>query len=145
MDPDEFRRRQDARILAHDHLARLQRDAEVRAVAFWDPNEEIAGTAWSSFSDALNAAICADTSDIGGRRVTPYVPGAYADYLRSPHWLAVRQHMLGRAGCVCSRCHRHNQMLDVHHLDYRHLGAERERDLIVLCRDCHQAEHRREF
>jgi hypothetical protein len=131
--------------ITDDDLARLQRDAEVRAAAFWDPAEEIAGTAWSSISGAAGIAIGSHAIDIGGRRVTPYIHGAYADYLTSGRWLAVRRHMLRRSGGVCQRCHRHGQLLDVHHRDYRHLGAERERDLIVLCRDCHRAEHGREF
>ena len=128
-----------------DELARLQRDAEVRAAAFWDADEELAGAARSSLIEGLVGAITHSADDFcdQGIRVTPRYDGNYADYLKTDHWIALRRTMLQRAGSFCQRCHRQMRRLEVHHIDYRHLGAERDHDLVVLCRPCHAAEHGR--
>ena len=61
-------------------------------------------------------------------------------YLRSPHWRARRARSIALAGNRCERCGRGGS-LDVHHRSYARLGRERDRDLRVLCRDCHDREH----
>jgi hypothetical protein len=61
-------------------------------------------------------------------------------YLRSPLWRARRARALALAGSRCERCGRAGR-LDVHHATYKRLGRERDGDLHVLCRDCHEDEH----
>lgn len=161
MDADEFRRRQDARIMAHwratrgttaaptsgaiedEELSRLQADAVRRTEAMWDPEEaqDFRGRV-QSLASATAASLEASVEDFAGRRVTPHWLGTYAEYLQSDHWRETRERALQRAGYRCQRCeNRFGLPLDVHHRDYRHLGAERERDLMVLCRACHAVAH----
>ena len=63
----------------------------------------------------------------------------YSEYLRSPHWLAVRRMMLGMYP-HCALCHSNNR-LNVHHNNYKNRGAETHLDLIVLCYSCHGKFH----
>jgi len=62
------------------------------------------------------------------------------EYLRSAHWRARRERALQLAGYRCERCGA-PAPLDVHHLTYARIGRERDRDLRVLCRACHEDEH----
>jgi hypothetical protein len=64
-------------------------------------------------------------------------------YLRSPHWRARRARAIALAAGRCERCGKPGR-LEVHHLTYKRLGRERDRDLRALCHRCHQiAEQRR--
>lgn len=67
----------------------------------------------------------------------------YAKYLRSPHWLALRQRALDRAKHFCEACGSTDQ-LQVHHKTYERLRNERLDDLQVLCRGCHASTHGRD-
>jgi 5-methylcytosine-specific restriction endonuclease McrA len=75
----------------------------------------------------------------------------YEGYLRSPTWARKRQEKLLQANYICDRCGYSGLTdpiqipLDVHHLTYERLGAEWMSDLEVLCRNCHQREHGRQF
>lgn len=64
----------------------------------------------------------------------------YLRYLRSPKWQRVRRDALRRqpACVVCAN----KDGLDVHHKTYERLGNERPEDVVVLCRNCHDAFHR---
>lgn len=66
-------------------------------------------------------------------------------YLRSEHWERVRSMAKILAQFECSRCGAgwdDMVMLDVHHKRYN-LFNERLSDLEVLCRACHNKEHRK--
>lgn len=65
----------------------------------------------------------------------------YQDYLQTPEWQDTRKRALKRANFSCQLCNSNNQQLDVHHRTYENLGEEDNRDLIVLCRDCHSKFH----
>lgn len=67
----------------------------------------------------------------------------YQAYLRSPHWQALRKRIIEERGACCEICWRPDVRLEVHHLNYRNLGAEQEADLGSLCRPCHAAVHER--
>lgn len=85
----------------------------------------------------------------------------YAAYLRSPEWAAQRERALRAAGDQCARCHNRSHLsgyvdddgqelmirvqLDVHHLTYDRVGAERPDDLVVLCHRCHAETHAEEI
>ena len=67
----------------------------------------------------------------------------YQVYLHSPTWAVRRADALERAGYVCEECGT-PYGLQVHHIDYAHLGREQAHDLMVLCRECHQRMHGRD-
>jgi hypothetical protein len=61
----------------------------------------------------------------------------YADYLQTPEWQAKRERARDRAGGRCQVCDSEGP-LDVHHRTYERRGNERDEDLTVLCRGCHE-------
>lgn len=68
----------------------------------------------------------------------------YAKYLETDHWRQRRKAALANAGYRCQDCGRHaNEAgpLEVHHLTYARIFAELDKDLRVLCRDCHGRRH----
>jgi 5-methylcytosine-specific restriction endonuclease McrA len=70
------------------------------------------------------------------------VPTAkYEDYILSRRWRETALRALRRAGFRCQVCNDGECQLDVHHRTYQRLGREREMDLTVLCRDCHELFH----
>ena len=63
----------------------------------------------------------------------------YAEYLETEQWKRRRRLALRRAGDRCQVCGaRAGYELEVHHNDYSNLGEERDIDLVVLCKDCHE-------
>ena len=67
-------------------------------------------------------------------------PDAYAAYLDTPHWRTLRRLALEAADNRCLLCDA-SETLEVHHRTYERLGAERLRDLVVLCEACHGRHH----
>ena len=67
-------------------------------------------------------------------------PSEKAAYLQSDEWKALRQLVLERDNhqCVVSGA---TTQLEVHHITYERLGAERLSDLVVLSRPVHQHLH----
>lgn len=63
----------------------------------------------------------------------------YRAYLRSPHWRRFRLEYKRERGweCVCGERAR----LELHHLTYERLGAERLEDVRALCQTCHSTLH----
>jgi hypothetical protein len=63
-------------------------------------------------------------------------------YMVSPEWARVRKRKLLEMP-FCEKCHASAEewKLDVHHKHYRSFGNEQMRDLLVLCRHCHQRLH----
>ena len=74
----------------------------------------------------------------------------YDAYLKSSRWERVRDRAIRMAGKQCQQCGKQADRgkngqptgLNVHHLSYDRLGAEKDDDLIVLCRGCHAALHK---
>lgn len=64
---------------------------------------------------------------------------SYPQYLLSDWWGNKRRMALALQD-KCQRCGFKDQ-LDVHHLTYENLGDEKDEDLIVLCRRCHNDLH----
>lgn len=62
-------------------------------------------------------------------------------YLRSDHWRNLRLEKLASVDAYCFRCGVRDLSNDVHHTVYRKLYDVTLRDLIVLCRPCHQLLH----
>jgi len=68
----------------------------------------------------------------------------YCFFLRTPKWFRIRKAMLRRAKYTCADCGERKTRgeLDVHHLNYsKPWGQETEKELIVLCRLCHERKH----
>lgn len=65
----------------------------------------------------------------------------YDAYLRSSDWRRRRGHVLRRCAGVCEGCGE-RPAVEVHHLTYRHFGAELLFELVALCRACHALVHR---
>ena len=60
----------------------------------------------------------------------------YRDYIHSEAWRERRLAKLEQAKYRCAKCGERDN-LNVHHLNYDHLGNELSSDLIVLCRAHH--------
>lgn len=87
--------------------------------------------------DPVMAAINQDECEIKPRRAN------YQQYMQSAEWFHKRQTVLLRSGGKCEICG--NDARDVHHKNYKNLGAEHMNDLQAVCRDCHTKIHRRQF
>lgn len=62
-------------------------------------------------------------------------------YLYSRHWRTFRRTIGQVYGWQCERCG-HGGMMDVHHKVYR-LWREVDKDVELLCRECHKKEHKK--
>ena len=67
----------------------------------------------------------------------------YGPYLKSPAWVRRRSLVLRRAHGICEGCGE-RQPTQVHHLTYRHVGAEFLFELAALCDQCHERIHEEE-
>lgn len=66
----------------------------------------------------------------------------YRDYLRTPEWQERRKRHIKSAGFRCQVCNSSGVPLDVHHRTYERRGDEYYKDLLALCRNCHEIFHR---
>jgi hypothetical protein len=66
----------------------------------------------------------------------------YEEYLKSPHWQAVRREVWVLQDGKCGACAT-GVIRDIHHRGegYDRKGFERDEDVIGLCRQCHEIEH----
>jgi len=64
----------------------------------------------------------------------------YQAYLASPHWKNRRNTLLQKRGKVCELCGSTKQ-IQIHHQTYCRLGKELDKDLIILCSNCHSKIH----
>lgn len=65
---------------------------------------------------------------------------SYKAYLKTPEWQLTRLCALNRADFKCQHCG-YKDNLQVHHHTYATRGCERDEDLVVLCRHCHENNH----
>lgn len=65
----------------------------------------------------------------------------YDAYLKSERWQRLRSFKLKKAEYQCQMCGENRVKLEVHHNSYKNIGCEAEKDLIVLCSDCHGWHH----
>lgn len=63
----------------------------------------------------------------------------YHEYIKSKRWYRRRRRII-RKRQVCEYCQSKNN-LTVHHLTYKRLGRELEKDLVLLCWRCHEHQH----
>ena len=64
---------------------------------------------------------------------------SYSEYLQSWLWTNKRDFMLDQFP-VCYKC-KEEKAVCVHHKTYERVGNEGIRDLITLCKNCHEKEH----
>lgn len=64
----------------------------------------------------------------------------YATYLTTDRWRRIRERVLARANGRCEGCGQRSAT-QVHHLNYKHVGAEFLFELVAVCRDCHERLH----
>lgn len=65
----------------------------------------------------------------------------YLDYLQSNKWNLKRNEILKRDNYKCKKCMT-NINLQIHHLNYNNLYNESNDELITLCKNCHENEHK---
>jgi hypothetical protein len=65
----------------------------------------------------------------------------YKEYLKTEHWRLVKLHFYQKNKEECAVCKSHLH-LNLHHKTYARLGMELEKDLICLCKNCHEAVHK---
>ena len=66
---------------------------------------------------------------------------SYQEYLQTDHWKIVKKRAIKRAGYRCQLCGKADIPLEVHHNKYDNLWAENLKDLIALCKECHERYH----
>ena len=64
----------------------------------------------------------------------------YYKYIKTQAWEEMRQKVFRRDGYKCVICNEAKD-LNVHHITYENLGAEKVSDLVTLCRNCHENIH----
>lgn len=64
----------------------------------------------------------------------------YREYLKTDHWKETREEALRRGGYKCHDCGA-KENLQVHHLTYARRGHEKQSDLVVVCKHCHEKRH----
>ncbi len=64
----------------------------------------------------------------------------YKEYIQSDEWKEKSKKWILEAG-ACERCSS-GYGLTCHHKDYKNLGHERRKDVMVLCWNCHKKYHR---
>lgn len=69
----------------------------------------------------------------------------YKDFLKTPYWDGVRNYKLKKSGYCCELC-KSKGVLNIHHKNYQNHGLEHlesiaDKDLIVLCKNCHEKFH----
>ncbi len=72
-------------------------------------------------------------------RKNPLGPLDYPAYMESLEWQIKAGEMKRKRRC-CEDCGS-RESLRVHHLTYERLGCERDTDLLVVCRHCHELRH----
>lgn len=75
-----------------------------------------------------------------GNCETPRTQADYQSYLKSDHWIELRQLALAAANRNCEICHGEKH-LHCHHLRYRQLHDCTKDDIMVLCDLCHHHWH----
>lgn len=67
----------------------------------------------------------------------------YRKYIASAQWGKFRSHLIEKRGHLCEDCKRKVRKLTLHHTTYaRAGGAERQKDMRLLCGWCHKRAHR---
>lgn len=94
----------------------------------------------SSQRQAPNKKKPAKNKSKKSRTKQPFVRPAYEEYMKSKRWWSRKQQLFKVREKKCELCGSVTE-IHVHHLTYDRLGRERDKDLQILCADCHATEH----
>lgn len=67
----------------------------------------------------------------------------YKKYMRSKKWKARRKLKGESVNWTCEKCGDNTPPMFIHHKHYDTLGNESNSDLEALCKNCHEAKHKR--
>jgi 5-methylcytosine-specific restriction endonuclease McrA len=67
----------------------------------------------------------------------------YAAYLLSNHWRRLRDRIYELRKHTCERCKKKISLYQVHHKSYKHIGYERDGELMLVCYECHEILHKK--
>lgn len=144
-------------LVCHDPLPTIGRTDLLRSI--WTLNYVVAPAKVGEYvpAEALYGLFCGPCRNVDRRDQDEQVRAetdalharqkelermSYADYLLTVEWRAVRSRKLSMADNRCELCH-DARSLNVHHRVYGRRGRELLRDLVVLCRSCHERHHDR--
>lgn len=66
----------------------------------------------------------------------------YKEYLMSDEWQEKRLHIAKLRKYTCEKCKKIIKSgFHIHHKTYKHFGAEKDHELMFLCRNCHKIVH----
>lgn len=76
------------------------------------------------------------------RKIDLHLPTAlwYSEYLKSERWKAFRLRIIEERGTACEVCFERPHF-SLHHNTYARLFNEREADVTLVCKECHQEIH----
>jgi 5-methylcytosine-specific restriction endonuclease McrA len=92
----------------------------------------------------MKCRFCSEKLPGNKQRCVPFDPWFHHNHLThlgSNKWQETRTAVMAERGAKCERCGWCFD-IEVHHLNYCRLGAERMSDLMILCSDCHEKTHR---
>lgn len=98
----------------------------------------------AEFRERANGAMWAALFKSAARRPFEDRRALYREYMTSTAWRTRRGAEIAKAGGACQECGHNGSAgipLQVHHLRYDNLGDELERDIVVLCKLCHECKH----
>lgn len=65
----------------------------------------------------------------------------YYKYLQSPQWRIFRAEIIKERGAKCEKCQKETKQIQAHHKTYARIYKERKEDILLVCRECHEAIH----
>lgn len=104
------------------------------------PDRVLAAPPFDLDREAFFRSVRRQVIDEYGQAVRQARYAAYHRWLESDAWEEIRRRVGCRNGGRCEACGE-RPIQDVHHLNYDHLGDERDEDLRGLCRPCHELAH----
>lgn len=75
---------------------------------------------------------------INGQKLT--FSNQYKRYLQNKWWRSRRKEYWKNYDMICFCCH--HKARDIHHITYKNIGREKDKDLIPVCRFCHLEIHK---
>jgi hypothetical protein len=73
----------------------------------------------------------------------------YEEYINSWQWKEKSEWIIHTRKNKCERCGKSKSdkkvILQVHHINYESIGNEASEDVIVLCKKCHEKEHKKRW
>jgi len=102
-----------------------------------------AGVLWAleNEEEALKASEILRKHFVKKEKIKEGYKASYRDYLESDGWKQRRRDFIKRTP-YCALCGVKHGLL-VHHLTYKSLGSEKDKDIVVMCNDCHNFLHRK--